>query len=76
MIKKMYEEENNTYDLILNSHMAEIFLYAKAYVPGLLKAREDIKIKCLHNANWKVLEHTVSVHSILQDVSLGGKKVF
>ena len=76
MTKKMWEEDEEGYTIVTNSHMAAVYSYAKSYVPGLLRARDDITVTCLPDANGKIATHTISIRSILQDVELGGKKVF
>lgn len=76
MTKKLWEEDEDAYTLVASSHMAAVYSYAKAYVPGLLKAREDFTVTCLPDATGNVVAHTISIRSILQDVELGGKKVF
>jgi hypothetical protein len=76
MTKKMWEEDEEGYENVLNHHMAAMYSYSKAYVPGLLQAREEFKVTCLPDASGVVTTHTVSIRSILQDVELGGKKVF
>ena len=76
MTKKLWEEDEDAYTLVVSSHMAAVYSYAKAYVPGLLRAREDFKVTCLPDATGTVVTHTISIRSILQDVELGGKKVF
>ena len=76
MTKRMYEEDEDTYNEVVNTHMAAQFSYAKSYVPGLLQARVDFKVQCLPDAQGKIVTHTVSIRSILQDVEFAGKKVF
>ena len=61
MMKRMWEEDENTYNQVLSIHMAAQFSYAKSYVPGLLKVREDFKVQCLPDAQGKVATHTVSI---------------
>ena len=76
MTRKMWEEDEDGYGNVINSHMAAMYSYAKAYVPGLLRARDDVKVTCLPDASGQVATHTISIRSILMDVELGGKKVF
>ena len=76
MTKRMYAEDESTYNEVVNTHMAAQFSYAKSYVPGLLQARVDFKVQCLPDAQGKIVTHTVSIRSILQDVEFAGKKVF
>ena len=76
MTKKMWEEDEEGYGNVVTYHMAAIYSYAKAYVPGLLRARDDFTVTCLPDASGNVAHHKVSIRSILQDVELGGKKVF
>ena len=76
MTKKLWEEYEEGYNTVISSHMAAVYSYAKSYVPGLLRARDDISVTCLPDASGKVATHTVSICSILQDVELGGVKVF
>ena len=76
MTRKMWEEDEEDYVNVTNSHMAAMYSYAKAYVPGLLRARDDVKVTCLPDASGKVATHTISIRSILMDVELGGKQVF
>ena len=74
--RKVWEENEKGYGDVINSHMAAMYSYDKCYVPGLLRARDDFKVTCLPDAVGNVATHTVSIRSILQDVELGGKKVF
>ena len=76
MTKKMWEEDEEGYGDVVTYHMAAMYSYAKAYVPGLLRARDDFAVTCLPEASGQVVTHKVSIRSILQDVELGGKKVF
>jgi hypothetical protein len=76
MTKKMWEEDEEGYENVISYHMAAVYSYAKSYVPGLLRAREEFTVTCLPDANGKVATHKLSIRSILQDVELGGKKVF
>ena len=76
MTKKLWEEDEDGYNVVVSSHMATVYSYAKSYVPGLLRAREEFKVTCLPDAMGKVATHTISVRSILMDVELGGMKAF
>jgi len=74
--RKSAEDDSENYDAMVNSHMAAIYTYGRSYVPGLLKARENIKVTCLPDAKGVVRTHTVSIRSILLDVDFNGQKVF
>ena len=76
MTKKLWDKDENGYNVVISSHMAAVYSYAKSYVPGLLRAREDFEVTCLPDASGNVATHTISIRSILQDVELGGTKVF
>jgi len=76
MTKKMFEEDEDTYQCVLDSHMGAMYSYTKSYIPGLLKAHEEFTVECLPNADGKVAKHTISICLIVQDVKLGGLKVF
>ena len=76
MTKRLWDEDEDAYTVVVSSHMAAVYSYAKSYVPGLLRAREDFTVTCLPDASGKVATHTISIRSILQDIELGGRKVF
>ena len=67
--QKSTEDDSDNYDLMMNSQMAAIYTYGRSYVPGLLKAREDIKVTCLRDTKG-------GIRSILMDIVFNGQKVF
>ena len=74
--RAMVEADSENYSSVLNSHMAAIYSYGASYVPGLLRAREKIKVACLPDVNGRIKYHTLSVKDLLQEVEFNGKKVF
>jgi hypothetical protein len=70
------EADTEAYDSIINGHMAVMHSYGKLYVPGLLKARSYFPVEKLPNAAGEIINHSICVRDILQDIEFGGKKVF
>lgn len=70
------EADREAYESILNGHMAVMHSYGKLYVQGLLKARSYFQVEKLPDAEGVIVNHSICVRDILQDIEFGGKKVF